>query len=145
MNLRLLSLLAAAGLFLAGCSNEASFSEKMHDSFAFTAAVNLPKEKMQCIQLNKPYVLKAGIATYTFPAGLYVGMKKNSSGIFYYSVNPIKSSNSLFDTVQGIYLDNAAKQGNFFGYSPQGFPDRPIRSTVLPAEVLKHVLIKPAC
>jgi len=140
-----LLILSFSALFLAGCSNQASFSEKMQDSFLLTSAENVSKENMQCIKLTQAYTLHSGLFSYTFPAGNYVGMKKNSTGVFYYSTKPIQSNAGMLNTVQGIYLDNNAKKGHFFGYNPQGFPDRPIRSTTLPAVIFSNLQMNAAC
>jgi hypothetical protein len=139
-------ILITAVLFLSGCANDASFSEKMKDNFLFTSADKV-QTQVKCIRLTKPYVLKSGLATYTFPSGIYKGTKQNDSGVFYYSSSPVKSSLGLLGSgsVDGIFLHNDLRSGNFFGHSYQGYSDRPIRSVQLPRDIFGSIQTNVNC
>lgn len=134
MNKTIKILALASVFFLSGCVGEqASFGERMQDSFIFTSAENVAGSESKSITLIKPFTLQSGSVTYSIPSGRYIARKKNSTGYFYYAPRPIKSSNWLLSpSQQGIYLDNQFTSGNVFGINPSGFDSRPIRGAVLP-------------
>lgn len=124
-------MLSFSALFLAGCNTEST--------------ENISKENMKCVKLTQPHTLQSDSLSYTFPAGNYVALKKNNTGLFYYSTKPIQSSNPKMHTMQGIYLDNNAKKGYFFGYNPKGLPDKPVPGAALPAVIFSNLQMNAQC
>lgn len=137
--IKLIALTSA--ILLSGCVGpQASFGEKMQDSFFFTSADNATDSEIKCIALTRPYTLPSGAVSFSLPAGKYTARKKNSTGYFYYAPQPILSSNSFFSFDQdGIYIDNQFNRGNIFGKSANGFDSRPIRGAVLPQAIFAYI------
>jgi hypothetical protein len=137
----------STAVFLSGCAGpQASFSDKIQDSFLFTSASEVPPTQRSCFTLTQSFVLPSGSVTYSIPAGRYVAKQKNKTGHFYYAPHMIESSNSWLGVDQeGIYLDNQFKHGYLFFISPTGYSNRPIRSNVLPNDILTHIKLEKHC
>ena len=134
-------------IFLSGCMGpQASFKERMQDSFLFTSAARVPASEIKCISLTKSFTLQSGSVTYSIPSGRYIAKRKNKTGYFYYAPTLIKSSNwFLSPSQQGIYLDNQLNKGNVFGRDPQGYASRPIRGAILPKAIFSYIQMNSHC
>ncbi len=134
-------------VFLSGCGGpQASLSDKFQDSFLFTSASDVSPAEKSCFILTKSFSLPSGSVTYSIPAGRYVAKQKNKTGYFYYAPHIIQSSNSWLGVDQeGIYLDNQFTHGYLFFISPTGYSNRPVRSNVLPNDILRHIKLEKHC
>ncbi len=147
----LIKLLAISpAILLSGCANvgpQSSFGERMSDNFIFTSGQSVADAQVQCLSLTKSFTFQSGSVTYTLPAGIYHGTRKNGTGYFYYSPSSISSSASswIVPTPYGIYVNNEFNHGNLFSTNPTGYDSRPIRLTVLPNNIFSSIVRKGNC
>lgn len=142
MNKSIKLLTVASVMLLSSCANvgqTSSFGERLSDSFLLTSASDVPTAQTLCISLSQPYSFKSGSVTINMPAGTYKSIRKNSSGYFFYAPSPITSDSAWsLGSSEGVYLNNAMTSGDLFARKVDGFDDRPIRSVVLPSNVISR-------
>ena len=125
-------------ILLGGCANSGAFSDKLSDMTVFTTATAVPHSEMRCVTLTQAFTLKSQFFVFTLPSGSYQGLRKNSTGYFYYAPSAVKSSSRL-GSVSGIYINNQFTQGNLFTDNWGIYGSRSIRGTILPDSIFLYL------